>query len=51
VLDLWQEQTTGAFTLRVLPGDHFFIQSARDSLLREISADLLSSLRRLPMPA
>jgi medium-chain acyl-[acyl-carrier-protein] hydrolase len=40
-VDAWRVQTTGAFTIRMLPGDHFFIHSRRDALLRVLSADLL----------
>jgi len=36
----WRRYTTGAFSLRMLPGDHFFIRSARSQLLRLISQDL-----------
>lgn len=39
-LDQWREQTSGAFTLRMLPGDHFFINSGRSLLLRLLSQDL-----------
>ena len=40
-LAAWREFTTGAFTLRMLPGGHFFIQSARAELVASI-IDLLS---------
>lgn len=33
-LDLWREQTSAAFSLRMLPGDHFFINSAKSLLLQ-----------------
>jgi medium-chain acyl-[acyl-carrier-protein] hydrolase len=36
----WRPYTTGAFSLRMLPGDHFFIRTARPQLLRMISEDL-----------
>ena len=36
----WSSFTTAAFSLRMLPGDHFFIRSARSQLLRLISEDL-----------
>lgn len=36
----WHSYTTGAFSLRMLPGDHFFIRTARSQLLRMISEDL-----------
>jgi medium-chain acyl-[acyl-carrier-protein] hydrolase len=39
-LDAWREQTTSTFRLHLLPGDHFFIHSAQDSLLRIISEEM-----------
>lgn len=39
-LEAWKTQTTSAFALHVLPGDHFFIQSLQDLLLRFIEQDL-----------
>jgi medium-chain acyl-[acyl-carrier-protein] hydrolase len=39
-LEGWRPFTTGAFSLRMLPGDHFFIRTARAQLLRMISEDL-----------
>lgn len=41
-LDAWRYQTSVAFKLRLLPGDHFFIERARPLLLRAISEDLAS---------
>jgi medium-chain acyl-[acyl-carrier-protein] hydrolase len=40
-LKAWREQTASAFTVRVLPGDHFFIHSARELLLQLLSSELL----------
>jgi medium-chain acyl-[acyl-carrier-protein] hydrolase len=39
-LSAWRAQTARAFSLRMLPGDHFFIHSSRDILLQEIAQDL-----------
>ena len=36
----WREHTTGTFTLRMLPGDHFFINSSTPLLLRTLAAVL-----------
>lgn len=33
-LEGWREQTTSAFSLRMFPGDHFFINTARPLLLQ-----------------
>lgn len=42
-LEAWREQTTQSFSLRMFPGDHFFVQTAERTLLR-ILAEELSSL-------
>jgi medium-chain acyl-[acyl-carrier-protein] hydrolase len=39
-LEAWQSHTTEKITLRILPGDHFFINSVRPLLLTAISQDL-----------
>lgn len=39
-LALWRSQTRGAFTLRMFPGTHFFLRSARTELLAAIAHDL-----------
>ncbi|MFF7243015.1 thioesterase II family protein [Embleya sp. NPDC008237] len=36
----WGEQTAARFALHVLPGDHFFLHSARRALLATLVADL-----------
>ena len=36
----WGEQTTGRFTLRMLPGDHFFLHTSRPLLLQTLSQEL-----------
>jgi medium-chain acyl-[acyl-carrier-protein] hydrolase len=41
-VEAWREQTTSTFSARMLPGDHFFIQSNQALFLRLISRDLLS---------
>jgi surfactin synthase thioesterase subunit len=40
----WQDQTTGTFTLRFLPGDHFFLQAMQPELLDAVAFDVMSSL-------
>jgi medium-chain acyl-[acyl-carrier-protein] hydrolase len=42
-LDAWREQTAGPFRLRMLPGDHFFVRSARPLLLRSLAQELLAA--------
>jgi medium-chain acyl-[acyl-carrier-protein] hydrolase len=36
----WREQTTASFTLRMMPGDHFFIRTATTAVLDEVSSRL-----------
>lgn len=36
----WRSQTSAPFSLRMVPGDHFFIQSHRQLLVNQILADL-----------
>ena len=39
-LDAWREMTTGAFNLRMLPGDHFFLHAAQPLFLQMLARDL-----------
>ncbi len=39
-LAAWRDQTKGDFTLKMFPGDHFFLQSDRKSLLEAIAAQI-----------
>jgi medium-chain acyl-[acyl-carrier-protein] hydrolase len=39
-LEGWKEQTTERFKLRMLPGNHFFLNDNREPLLRSIAEDL-----------
>lgn len=39
-LSAWRTHTQGRFMLRILPGDHFFINSSRTSILEAIADDL-----------
>jgi medium-chain acyl-[acyl-carrier-protein] hydrolase len=39
-LEGWREQTTGSFTLRMLPGGHFFINTEEALLLRTLAQEL-----------
>jgi medium-chain acyl-[acyl-carrier-protein] hydrolase len=45
-LDAWREQTTGPFALRMFPGDHFFLNTARPTLLWAIASELTRVLQR-----
>lgn len=46
-LEAWRDATTGAFRLRMFPGDHFYLNARRDDLLAEVSRTLASLLRPL----
>jgi medium-chain acyl-[acyl-carrier-protein] hydrolase len=48
-LAAWGEQTSGQFTLRMFPGDHFYLHSSRALLLQTLAQDLMQVLRRLPV--
>jgi medium-chain acyl-[acyl-carrier-protein] hydrolase len=39
-LEAWREQTSAAFMLRMLPGDHFFLHSNESLLLRLLASEL-----------
>lgn len=39
-LEAWREHTTASFSLRIFPGDHFFIHNAKALVLQEISNKL-----------
>jgi medium-chain acyl-[acyl-carrier-protein] hydrolase len=42
----WQAETTGTFALKELPGAHFFLHTARVTLLRDIGATLAGLIAR-----
>ncbi len=44
-LEGWHAQTLAAFSLRILPGNHFFLHSGQDLLLQSISQDLTPFLQ------
>jgi medium-chain acyl-[acyl-carrier-protein] hydrolase len=44
-LAAWCKQTCGAFSQRMFPGNHFFLQSAQALLLQAIAQDLTQFLR------
>ena len=43
-LQQWEKQTTGRFSLRMFPGDHFFLHTARPLLLETMARRLNESL-------
>jgi medium-chain acyl-[acyl-carrier-protein] hydrolase len=45
----WREMTQGAFSLRMFPGDHFFIQSAQTLFLRTLSLELRRAIEPAPV--
>lgn len=46
-LESWRDQTLGSFTLRMFPGDHFFLHTARAPLLQTVSQGLTQLLSRI----
>jgi medium-chain acyl-[acyl-carrier-protein] hydrolase len=44
-LAAWRDQTSCTFRLKTFPGGHFFIDSARESVLISVAVDLERSLR------
>jgi medium-chain acyl-[acyl-carrier-protein] hydrolase len=47
-LAAWRAQTLGSFSLRMFPGSHFFLQSAREPLLQALSGELEQALGEIP---
>ena len=39
-LDGWRKQTTSSFSLRLLPGGHFYMDTCRDEFLEMLARDL-----------
>lgn len=46
-LRAWQELTSGAFNIRMLPGDHFFIHNFSTQFLESLCRDVLSAVQKL----
>ena len=44
-LAAWRDQTTAAFKIQMLPGQHFFIQSSRSALLQILNDEFLQLLK------
>jgi medium-chain acyl-[acyl-carrier-protein] hydrolase len=44
----WRRHTTGDFNLRILPGNHFFVESHSELLLNVLSRELTRLLDRMP---
>ncbi|NMG22787.1 thioesterase II family protein, partial [Brasilonema bromeliae] len=43
----WQQQTNGAFSIQMFPGDHFFVYSSQSLLLQQLCEELHSYARKL----
>ncbi len=43
-LEMWQEQTTNSFNLRLFPGDHFFIRDHNEQLLNMLARDIENAI-------
>lgn len=46
-LAAWKHQTTASFNLKMFPGEHFFIQTARADVLKGLRAELATIMNRL----
>lgn len=44
-LEAWREQTTSAFSMRILQGDHFFINTAQTFIYRILTDEIYKYLR------
>lgn len=44
-LKQWRHETTGPTSLHCFPGDHFFIQSARQAVLAQLKSELTAMLK------
>ena len=47
-LDAWRDQTNAALSRHMVPGDHFYLNSAQPVLLRLLSQALLQHTRTVP---
>jgi medium-chain acyl-[acyl-carrier-protein] hydrolase len=47
-LAAWRAQTTASFTLRMLPGDHFYLNQSSEQLLRILEHELVKSMEASP---
>ncbi|MCC6499605.1 MAG: thioesterase [Anaerolineales bacterium] len=47
ILARWEAHTSTAFRLKMFPGEHFFLQTARSVVLRELNMELTRSLKAL----
>lgn len=47
-LAAWRDQTRSSFTLRMFPGNHFFLQSGRELLLQAVSQELARLRNEIP---
>jgi medium-chain acyl-[acyl-carrier-protein] hydrolase len=46
-LAAWRDHTRSAFSMRMFPGGHFFVQTARSEVLAAVRSDLASVIQRL----
>lgn len=47
-LEAWREHTEGSFSVRMLPGDHFFLHASESILLEVLSQQLRQIISTLP---
>jgi medium-chain acyl-[acyl-carrier-protein] hydrolase len=44
-LEAWREHTRGAFSLRLMPGDHFFVNTAQEFIYRVLAQELYEHIK------
>jgi medium-chain acyl-[acyl-carrier-protein] hydrolase len=44
-IDAWRHQTAGPFSMKMIAGDHFFIQTARGPLVEQVTRDIRQRVR------
>lgn len=49
-LEAWKKETRSSFSMRMFPGDHFFLHSSRNRVLKVLSEDLLRYLESEKTP-
>lgn len=48
MVDAWRTHTTGAFVMRMIPGDHFFLHSQEQIIVETLSRELYRHLGAFP---
>lgn len=49
-LEAWREHTTASFQIKMFPGDHFFLHTSQEPLLKQLSLELNQWVQKLTGP-